>query len=132
MQVLHFSVCMLLKGAVKLYKLKFIISYIYLFPVEVSFQRVRPDYDTDLRLDVYDTAGRESFDSLSIMYCRVAHAAIVVYDITNQRTFEKAKTWVKRLQEQDSPNIFIALAGNKADCASGREVKYEVICAVQL
>ncbi|KAJ7376082.1 Ras- protein Rab-5B, partial [Desmophyllum pertusum] len=50
---------------------------------------------------------------------------LFVYDITNQRTFKEAKTWVKMLREQTSSNIFIALAGNKADLVSGREVKYE-------
>ncbi|ROT62985.1 Rab GTPase [Penaeus vannamei] len=52
-------------------------------------------------------------------------AAIVVYDITNQDTFGRAKTWVKELQRQASPNIVIALAGNKADLANKRMVEYE-------
>ncbi len=60
------------------------------------------------------------------MYYRGAQAAIVVYDITNQDTFMRAKTWVKELQRQASPNIVIALAGNKADLASKRMVEYEV------
>ena len=86
------------------------------------------------------------------MYYRGAQAAIVVYDITNQvcfrelylfylfmpwkighclfdgmfqESFAKAKNWVKELQRQASPNIVIALAGNKADLASKRLVEYE-------
>ncbi|KAJ7384870.1 Ras- protein Rab-5B [Desmophyllum pertusum] len=82
------------------------------------------DHDMEMRLDVWDTPGHERIERL--MWLRgIIHAAIVVYDITNQRTFEKAKTWVKTLQEQTRRNIFIALAGNKADLVSGREVKYE-------
>ena len=34
------------------------------------------------------------------MYYRGAQAAIVVYDITNADTFERAKSWVKELQRQ--------------------------------
>lgn len=49
-------------------------------------------------------------------------AAIVVYDLTNADTFSRAKTWVKELQRQASPNIVIALAGNKADLATKRAV----------
>lgn len=60
------------------------------------------------------------------MYYRGAQAAIVVYDITNQDTFGRAKTWVKELQRQASPNIVIALSGNKADLSSKRMVDYEV------
>lgn len=42
-----------------------------------------------------------------------------------QDTFGRAKTWVKELQLQASPNIVIALAGNKADLANKRMVEYE-------
>ena len=63
------------------------------------------------------------------MHCREAHAAIVVYDITDKygSSFEKAKFWVKKLQEVASPDIFIALVGNQADFASQRMVSYEVV-----
>lgn len=44
-----------------------------------------------------------------------------------QETFERAKAWVKELQRQASPNIVIALAGNKADLAEKRLVEYEVM-----
>lgn len=59
------------------------------------------------------------------MYYRGAQAAIVVYDITNQDTFGRAKTWVKELQRQASPTIVIALAGNKQDLANKRMVEFE-------
>ncbi|MBV94828.1 Ras-related protein Rab-5C, partial [Eschrichtius robustus] len=59
------------------------------------------------------------------MYYRGAQAAIVVYDITNTDTFARAKNWVKELQRQASPNIVIALAGNKADLASKRAVEFQ-------
>ena len=59
------------------------------------------------------------------MYYRGAQAAIVVYDISNKETFQKAQTWVKELQRQASPNIVIALAGNKLDLANKRAVSYE-------
>jgi small GTP-binding protein len=59
------------------------------------------------------------------MYYRGAQAAIVVYDITNYDSFERAKQWVKELQRQGNPNIVIALAGNKVDLADNRQVKFE-------
>lgn len=40
-------------------------------------------------------------------------------------TFGRAKTWVKELQRQASPNIVIALAGNKVDLANKRSVEYD-------
>ena len=49
------------------------------------------------------------------------------YFILLQDTFGRAKTWVKELQRQASPNIVIALSGNKADLANKRMVEFEVI-----
>lgn len=60
------------------------------------------------------------------MYYRGAQAAIIVYDITSQESFARAKSWVKELQRHAGPDIVIALAGNKADLADKRIVDYEV------
>ncbi|XP_055593223.1 ras-related protein Rab-5B [Uranotaenia lowii] len=81
--------------------------------------------DTTVKFEIWDTAGQERYHSLAPMYYRGAQAAIVVYDIQNQDSFSRAKTWVKELQRQASPNIVIALAGNKADLANSRVVDYE-------
>ena len=43
-----------------------------------------------------------------------------------QDTFTRAKNWVKELQRQASPNIVIALAGNKADIANKRAIDQQV------
>jgi len=81
--------------------------------------------DTTVKFEIWDTAGQERYHSLAPMYYRGAQAAIVVYDITNQDTFTRAKTWIKELQRQANPNIVIALAGNKQDLANKRMVEYE-------
>lgn len=83
--------------------------------------------DTTVKFEIWDTAGQERYHSLAPMYYRGAQAAIVVYDITSQETFGRAKNWIKELQRQASPNIVIALAGNKADLSSKRMVEYEVL-----
>jgi len=81
--------------------------------------------DTTVKFEIWDTAGQERYHSLAPMYYRGAQAAIVVYDITNADTFERAKSWVKELQRQASPNIVIALSGNKADLTQNRIVEYD-------
>lgn len=43
-----------------------------------------------------------------------------------QESFARAKNWVKELQRQASPNIVIALAGNKADLANKRALDFQV------
>jgi Ras-related protein Rab-5C len=56
------------------------------------------------------------------MYYRNAAVAVVVYDITDQDSFNGAKTYVEELQRQGSADIIIALAGNKLDLEAKREV----------
>lgn len=81
--------------------------------------------DTTVKFEIWDTAGQERYHSLAPMYYRGAAAAIVVYDITNSDSFTRAKNWVRELQRQGSPNVVIALAGNKNDLASKRKVQPE-------
>merc|ERR1712151_1319221 len=81
--------------------------------------------DTTVKFEIWDTAGQERYHSLAPMYYRGAAAAIVVYDITNRDTFQRAKQWVKELQRQGNANIVIALAGNKVDLSSKRKVEPE-------
>lgn len=76
-----------------------------------------------VKFEIWDTAGQERYHSLAPMYYRGAAAAIVVYDITSQESFVRARQWVKELQRQGSSNIIIALAGNKADLEDKRKVE---------
>ncbi|VDP66964.1 unnamed protein product [Echinostoma caproni] len=59
------------------------------------------------------------------MYYRGAQAAIIVFDITNSSSFERAKGWVKELNERANTVKVIALAGNKLDLAEQRTVSSE-------
>ncbi|KAJ2658756.1 Vacuolar protein sorting-associated protein 21 [Coemansia sp. RSA 1199] len=85
-------------------------------------QKVRLE-DSVLKLDIWDTAGQERFHSLAPMYYRNADAAVVVYDITRASSLDKAKSWIKELQRHASPNIVIALVGNKLDLVDSEEVE---------
>ncbi|CAD5125441.1 DgyrCDS13659 [Dimorphilus gyrociliatus] len=81
--------------------------------------------DATVKLEIWDTAGQERYHSLAPMYYRRARAAVVVYDITSQDSFHRAKQWVEELQLKASSNIVIALAGNKSDLSKHRAVEIE-------
>jgi len=86
--------------------------------------------DRIVKFEIWDTAGQERYHSLAPMYYRGAQAAVVVYDITDEASFEKAKNWIKELLRQASPNILIVLAGNKCDLAdSARRVQQADVAA---
>lgn len=59
------------------------------------------------------------------MYYRNANCAVVVYDITQSASLEKARSWIRELQRQADPSIIIALCGNKSDLAARRQVTQE-------
>ncbi|KAF5323462.1 hypothetical protein D9611_005505 [Ephemerocybe angulata] len=54
-----------------------------------------------------------------------ANCAVVVYDITQTASLEKARTWIRELQRQADPSIVIALCGNKTDLEARRQVSQE-------
>ena len=76
-------------------------------------------------LDVWDTAGQERFRSLMPLYYRQASAAVIVYDVSDIKSFQRCDYWVKTLREQE-PNCILFLVGNKAD-KEPREVSQESI-----
>ncbi|RMJ25173.1 gtp-binding protein [Aspergillus sp. HF37] len=78
-------------------------------------QTISLDESTTVKFEIWDTAGQERYKSLAPMYYRNANCAVVVYDITQASSLDKAKSWVKELQRQANENIVIALAGNKLD-----------------
>ncbi|CAA2991553.1 ras-related RABF2b [Olea europaea subsp. europaea] len=81
--------------------------------------------DTTVKFEIWDTAGQERYHSLAPMYYRGAAAAVIVYDIANQESFERAKNWVRELKAQGNSNTVMALAGNKADLIDARKVPAE-------
>jgi len=85
-------------------------------------QTVQLEDQTTIKFEIWDTAGQERYKSLAPMYYRNANCAVVVYDITQPTSFEKAKTWIRELQRQADPSIVIALCGNKSDLSPRRQV----------
>ncbi|XP_065870467.1 ras-related protein RABF1 [Euphorbia lathyris] len=77
---------------------------------------------TTVKFEIWDTAGQERYAALAPLYYRGAAVAVIVYDITSPESFSKAQYWVKELQKHGSPDIVMALVGNKADLHDNREV----------
>ncbi|KAH9666092.1 Rab5/RabF-family small GTPase [Citrus sinensis] len=81
--------------------------------------------EATVKFDIWDTAGQERYHSLAPMYYRGAAAAVVVYDISNMDTFNRANKLVQELQRQGNQIVVMALAANKSDLDSQREVPTE-------
>ena len=68
-----------------------------------------------IKLQIWDTAGQESFRSITRSYYRGAAGALLVYDITRRETFEHLASWLEDARQHANPNMTIMLIGNKAD-----------------
>ncbi|KAG1715956.1 hypothetical protein ID866_1180 [Astraeus odoratus] len=75
-----------------------------------------------VRLQLWDTAGQERFRSMAPMYYRGAHAALLLYDITNAATFDDIRGWLEELKKNCSPELIIYIVGSKADLHHQRQV----------
>eukprot|EP00092_Neocalanus_flemingeri_P081530 GFUD01101851.1.p1 GENE.GFUD01101851.1~~GFUD01101851.1.p1 ORF type:complete len:184 (+),score=25.19 GFUD01101851.1:132-683(+) len=68
-----------------------------------------------IKLQIWDTAGQERFRSITQSYYRSAHALILVYDVSNQPTFDCCPDWLREIEEYASPKVLRVLVGNKID-----------------
>merc|ERR1712134_114066 len=78
-----------------------------------------------IKLQIWDTAGQESFRSITRSYYRGAAGALLVYDITRRDTFNHLTTWLKEARQNGNQNMTIMLIGNKNDLEHRRQVTPE-------
>lgn len=78
--------------------------------------------DRTVRLQLWDTAGQERFRSLIPSYIRDSSVAVVVYDVTNAKTFEQTRKWVDDVRSERGNDVIIVLVGNKTDLTDKRQV----------
>jgi Ras-related protein Rab-6A len=78
--------------------------------------------DRTVRLQLWDTAGQERFRSLIPSYIRDSSVAVVVYDVTNAKTFEQTRKWVDDVRSERGNDVIIVLVGNKTDLSDKRQV----------
>jgi Ras-related protein Rab-2A len=80
----------------------------------------------DVKLQIWDTAGQESFRSITRSYYHGAQGVLIVYDITRRDTFECMSSWIEECQQNsDSPHVTVVLIGNKCDLTTERQVSTE-------
>jgi small GTP-binding protein len=73
--------------------------------------------DKTLKINLWDTAGQEKFQSLTSMYVKDAAGIILVYDMTYADSVDGVRQWYNMVQEHlDLNKVVMALVGNKCDC----------------
>lgn len=100
-------------------------SYLSTIGVDFRFRTVHVQGKT-IKLQIWDTAGQERFQSLGVAFYRGADACVLVYDITNQKSFEQLDSWRDEFLIQAGPrdpeNFPFVVLGNKVDKENERRV----------
>ena len=78
--------------------------------------------NTDYLIQIWDTAGQEEFKSITRTYYKASAVAMMVYDITNEISFENIKTWLSDCKEMAPSTALLVLIGNKNDLEEKRVI----------
>ena len=77
------------------------------------------------KLQIWDTAGQERYRSITSSYYKGSHGCFIVYDITNEISFENVDKWYEQAKKETSKEISIILVGNKCDLENERKISKE-------
>jgi len=78
-----------------------------------------------IKLQIWDTAGQERFRTITSSYYRGAHGIIVVYDVTDQKSFDNITKWLKEIDTFAGGAVQKLLVGNKCDLVNERTITME-------
>lgn len=102
------------------------LSGTFLATVGIDFRNKVVTVDgVRVKLQIWDTAGQERFRSVTHAYYRDAQALLLLYDITNQSSFDNIRAWLTEIHEYAQRDVVIMLLGNKADVSSERVIRSE-------
>ena len=80
-----------------------------------------------VKVSIWDTAGQEKFQNIVKQYYNGANGVLLIYDITNEKSFRKVDFWYKDLKESVNLDVMhTCLVGNKIDLKDNRKIEKEV------
>jgi len=78
-----------------------------------------------VKLQIWDTAGQERFRTIVSSYFRGAHGVLIVYDVTNRKSFNNVKCWLEEIHKYAPEDVNRLLVGTKSDLSLERAVSYD-------
>ena len=90
--------------------------------VDFGSKTIKLNDGTNVKVQIWDSAGQESFRSITRSYYRGSICALLVYDITRRQTFDNLIRWLEDMRDNAYSKMIILLVGNKSDLKFEREV----------
>eukprot|EP00300_Choanocystis_sp_HF-7_P030925 c39940_g1_i1.p1 GENE.c39940_g1_i1~~c39940_g1_i1.p1 ORF type:complete len:198 (+),score=39.05 c39940_g1_i1:49-642(+) len=98
----------------------------YISTIGVDFKHRMKQVDgRNVKVQIWDTAGQERFRAMSSTYYRGAHGIVIVFDITDKKSFEDVQGWLSETAKYAAEGVSKLLVGNKLDLGSSRQVSRE-------
>ena len=87
---------------------------------KTKFMKVK---DSTVKVLIWDTAGQEKFQNIAKNYYKGANGVLLVYDISNRKSFDRVGFWLKELKENNKlDDLYLYLVGNKKDLEEKRMI----------
>ena len=103
--------------------------------LKIKVNENNEEVDKNFLIQLWDTAGQERFRSITKGYYKDSQGLLLMYDITNQETFDNVEKWIENIKdslgeddkENDNNNKYIIiLLGNKLDLAESGSRKVDI------
>ncbi|KAK9390388.1 ras family-domain-containing protein [Lipomyces mesembrius] len=78
-----------------------------------------------IKMQIWDTAGQERFRTITTAYYRGAMGILLVYDVTDEKSFNNIRNWFSNVEQHASEGVNKLLIGNKCDWEEKRAVSTE-------
>ena len=77
------------------------------------------------KVQIWDTAGQEKYRSITSSYYKGSHGCFIVYDITNENSFESIDRWFEQIKRDGGKDVSVIIVGNKCDLENERVISKE-------
>ena len=99
-------------------------TFITTIGIDFKIKNIEID-DKRVKLQIWDTAGQERFRTITPSYFRGAQGIVLVYDVTDRRSFESIRNWISQIQQHADVHVNKILVGNKCDMLDEKVVSTE-------
>jgi len=99
----------------------FTTSFITTIGIDFKIRTIELD-GKRIKLQIWDTAGQERFRTITTAYYRGAMGILLVYDVTDESSFNNIRNWIRNIEQHASDSVNKILVGNKADMDESKRV----------
>jgi Ras-related protein Rab-1A len=104
---------------------KFLKTHLATIGIDFKTKNITVD-DKEIKLKIWDTAGQERFRNITNQYYKGADGIILIFDITDQNSFDKIQDWINQINSNtQTDEIGLILIGNKKDLDSNRVITFK-------